>query len=366
MVSASLHGLHLVQDGLGELLRRGLAAHVAGADLAVGDDGVDGFGDAVGVVVEAEVAQQHAARQDQRRGVGLVLALDVQADVSAAGLEYGDVAAHVAAGHNTGATDEGSADVGQDATVQVGHDHDVELLGLGDALHGGVVDNHVVGLDGGVLGGGALEGGSEQAVGELHDVGLVDAGNLLTVVGQRKAEGELGDALRLGARDDLERLDDALDGLVLEARVLTLGVLTDDAHVDALVAGLVAGDVLDQGDGGVDVELLSHGDVEGLVAGALEGCVQDTLEAELVAAQRGDRLLKHVLSRPAAHAVVEAGCVDLLPLDGHVVCLEEGLDALCHLGTDTVTGDQGHRVLAAVLGGLEDIVLDGRVGSRGD
>lgn len=305
-IVASLQGLHLVQDGLGELLCRGLAAHVAGADLAVGDDGVDGLGDAVGVVVEAEVAQQHAAGQDQRRGVGLVLALDVEADVSAAGLEDGDVAAHVAAGHDTRPADEGGADVGQDAAVQVGHDHDVELLGLGHALHGGVVDDHVVGLDGGVLGGGALEGGAEQAVGELHDVGLVDAGDLLTVVGQGEAEGELGDALRLGAGDDLERLDDAADGLVLEARVLTLGVLADDAHVDALVAGLVAGDVLDQGDGGIDVELLSHGDVEGLVAGPLERGVQDALEAELVAAQGGHRLLKHVLGRPAAHAVVKA------------------------------------------------------------
>ena len=62
-----------------------------GGNLPVGNDAVDGLGDAVGVVVETEVAEQHGAGQEQGGGVGLVLALDVKADVPAAGLEDGDV-----------------------------------------------------------------------------------------------------------------------------------------------------------------------------------------------------------------------------------------------------------------------------------
>lgn len=284
--------------------------------------------------------------------------------MTAAGLKNSDVTAHVAAGHNTGATNQRSANVGQDTTVQVGHDHDVELLGLGDALHGGVIDNHIVGLDGRVLLGGLVEGRAEETVGQLHDVGLVDTGDLLAVVGQSEAEGELGNTLRLGAGDDLERFDDTLDTLVLQTRVFTLSVLTDDAHVDTLVAGLVAGDVLDQRDGGVDVELLSHGDVEGLVARSLEGSVQDTLQAQLVAAQRRDGLLEHLLCR--LRAVVQTRDIDLLPLDGHVVGLEDGLDTLRNFGTDAVTGDEGDGVLAAVLGGLEDVALNCGIGSCGE
>lgn len=356
----------MVQDSPGELVRGVVATHVAGADFALGNNSVDSLGDPVGVVVEAKVAQEHASRQNQRARVCLVLALDIETDVTATGLEHGNVAAHVAAWHNTRATNKRGANVGQNATVQVGHDHDVELLRLGDALHGGVVDNHVVGLDGGVLGSSLLEGGAEETVGQLHDVGLVDAGDLLAVVGQGKAKCKLGNALRLGARDDLERLDDALDGLVLQTRVLALGVLTDDAHVDALVAGLVAGHVLDQRDGCVDVELLAHGDVERLVAAALEGRVQDAFEAELVAAQGGDSLAEGLLGGGTAAGGVEARGIDLLPLDGHVVGLEDGLDRVGDLGADTVTGDEGHGVLAAVLGGLEDVALDGRVGSGGD
>lgn len=316
----------MVQDSLGELVRGVVAAHVAGADLALGNHSVDSLGDPVGVIVETEVTQQHASRQDERARVGLVLALDVETDVTATGLENGNITAHVAAWHNTGTTDKGSTNVGQNATVQVGHDHDVELLGLGDALHGGVVDDHVVGLDSGVLGGGLLESGAEKTIGQLHDVGLVDTCDLLAVVGQGKAKGELGDALRLGTGDNLERLHHALDGLVLQARVLALGVLTDDAHVDTLVAGLVAGDVLDQRDGCVDVELLAHGDVEGLVTAALERRVEDTLEAELVAAQGRDSLTESLLGGGAATGGVETRGIDLLPLDGHVVGLEDGLD----------------------------------------
>ena len=309
------------------------------------------------MVIETEVAEEHGTAEEKSGRVGLVLALDIETDVTAAGLEDGDITAHVAAGNDTRATDEGSGDVGENTTVKVGHDHDVELLGLADALHGGVIDDHVVALELGEVLGEAVEGAAEETIGELHDVGLVDAGNLLALVGKGELEGELGDALGLGAGDDLERLDDAIDGLVLEAGVLTLGVLTDDAEIDVLVAGLEAGDVLDEGDGGVDVELLAHGDVEALVAGAADGGVEDTLEAELVPPQRGNSLLESLLG--AAGVVLDTGDLNLLPGNGDIVGLEDGLDGLGNLGTDTVTGDKGDGVLAAVLGGLEDVGLEG-------
>lgn len=34
--------------------------------------------------------------------------------------------------------------VGNNVTVQVGHDHNIELLGTGDKLHGSVINNHVI------------------------------------------------------------------------------------------------------------------------------------------------------------------------------------------------------------------------------
>lgn len=355
-----LNGLELVEDGTGELVGGGLAAHIGSADLALGDNGVGGLGDAVSMLIETKVSQQHATGQKHSSGVGLVLALDVKTDVTATGLENSDLTTHVATGNNTGTTNESGTNVGQDTTVKVRHDHNVELLRTRDSLHGGVVDNHVVGLESGVVLGDLVEGAAEKTIGKLHDVGLVDASNLGSTVGEGEREGELGDTLRLGAGDDLEGLDDTLDALVLETRVLTLGVLSDDAQVDVLVAGLVAGDVLDQADGSIDVKLLSHGDVEALVAGSADGGVKDTLETELVALERSDRLAESILS---AAGTLETGNLDLLPLNGDVVGLEDGLDRLGDLGTDTITGDEGDSVLAAELGRLEDIGLDGGEGS---
>ena len=287
------------------------------------------------MVIETEVSQHHSGGKDQRRRIGLVLALDIETDVTAPRLENSRVAAHVASRDNSRSANETSANVGQNASVQVGHHQDVELLWPGHTLHRRVVDNHVVVLDGRVVLGDLLARVAEQAVGQLHDVGLVDASDLLPVVGQGEGKGELGDALRLCARDDLERLDDAIHRLVLQPRVLALGVLTDDAQVDVLVARVVAGDVLDEADGGVDVELLAEGDVERLVAGACDGRVQDALETELVALERGNGFAEELLGVLVAR--LDTGHVDLLPLNGHIVGLEDLLDRLGHFGTDAVT-----------------------------
>ena len=316
------------------------------------------------MVIQTKVAEQHGAGQQESGGVGLVLALDVETDVTAARLKDGNVPTHVATGDDTRATDKGGANVGQNATVQVGHDHDVELLGFRDTLHAGVVDNHVVVLEGRVLLGDTGAGITEQTVSQLHDVGLVNAGDLLAAVGKGEREGKLGNALRLGAGDDLERLNDTRHTLVLQAAVLSLGVLSDDAEVDVLVAGLVAGNVLDETDGGVDVEFLTHGDVEALVAGSTDGSVENALQAQLVPLERSNGLAKGLLGT-ARGARVHTRDVDLLPVDWDIVGLEDGLDALGDLGTDTVTGDQGDCVLAAELCGLEDVRLDGGVGPGG-
>lgn len=274
--------LHRIQHRPGELVRSRGAAHITCSDLTSSDNVINGLADAVCVVVQAEMPQHHASGEDERSWVGLVLTSDIKTDVTASGLEDSDFAAHVAAGYDTWAADEAGTNVGQDRSVEVWHDHDVELLWSADALHAGVVDDHVIGLEGGVFFADALDGVAEEAIGKLHDVGLVDASHLAAIVRQGEAEGEFGDALRLGARDDLQRLDDAGDGLVLKTGVLALGVLTDNAQIDVLVPCLVAGDVLDQDNGGVDVEFLPQRDVERGVAGALDGRVQNALQAELV------------------------------------------------------------------------------------
>ena len=64
---------------------------------------------------------------------------------------------------------------------------------------------------------------------------------------------------------------------MLEPGVFSFGVLADNAEVNIIVASLVTRDVLNEDNGGVDVEFLSQGDVKRLVTRSLNWCVQDTL-----------------------------------------------------------------------------------------
>lgn len=207
--------------------------------------------------VQAKVTEEHRSGEYQSSGISLVLSFDVKTNVTATRLENSDFAAHVATRDNTGTTDESSANVRQDTTVQIGHDHDIKLLGARDSLHRSIVNNHVVGLQSRVVLGDLLESVAEETISQFHDVSLVNASNLLAVICQSKAKSEFGNALRLGAGDDLEGLDDTLDRLVLETGVFTLGVLADNAEVDILVSGLVSGNVLNKDNRCVDIELLA-------------------------------------------------------------------------------------------------------------
>ena len=159
-------------------------------NLPLSDDVVDGLLNGVGVLVETEVSEHEDTGEKHGSGVGLVHALDVETDVTATGLEEGNVVTHVTAGNDTGTTNEGSTDVGEDGAVEVRSNENVELLGPANALHGSVVDNHVVDLEARVALRDVVESAAEETVGELHDVGLVDASNLLALVGLGKVKGE--------------------------------------------------------------------------------------------------------------------------------------------------------------------------------
>lgn len=255
--------LELVKNRLGKVARRRATTHIRRPDLALLNDLVHRPRDRVGLRVQTQVTQHHRSAEKHCRRVGLVLRRNVLCNVTASRLVEGKVAADVGTGHYTGSTNEGCADVGDNVAVQVGHDHDVELARLAYELHRRVVDDHVARGDAGalVLLGDVTEGVEEETVTELHDVGLVYAHDALAVVLEGKVEGKAGDALGAGASRDLERLDYAGDRGVLETRVLSLGVLTDNDDVDVLVAGGEAGERLAEGQGGVDVEALAEGDV---------------------------------------------------------------------------------------------------------
>ena len=98
-----------------------------------------------------------------------------------------------------------------------------------------------------------MKGISEKTVGELHNVSFVNAGDLLALVGQSKAEGKFGNALRLGPCDNLERFDNASNRLVLKTGVFAFRILTNDAEVYIVMLRLVTWYVLDENNRCVNV-----------------------------------------------------------------------------------------------------------------
>jgi hypothetical protein len=87
------------------------------------------------------------------------------------------------------------------------------------------------------------------------------AGAHLAVVLQGKIKGESNDTFCLGTGRDFQTLDDTGDTLMFKARVLSLGILTDDSEVYVGVTRREAREGLAKNNRRVDVELLAHGDV---------------------------------------------------------------------------------------------------------
>lgn len=219
--------------------------------------------------------QHHDGGEEKGGGVGETHTGNVGGG-TVDGLEDGALVTDVARGGETETTDQTGAHVGENVTVQVGHNQDLVVVGggVGDDLEAGVVEELGVKLDVGELLGQLAGGVEEETVGHLHDGGLVDGAHLVLADLLGVLEGEAEDALRGRAGDELDGLDDAVDDDVLDARVLALGVLTDEDGVDVVVGGLVAGNGLAGTDVGEEVEGAAEGQVEGDVAladGGLRG-----------------------------------------------------------------------------------------------
>jgi hypothetical protein len=187
---------------------------------------------------------------------------------------------NVGTSNDSWSSNKATSDVLKDGAIKVGSDDNVELGGChhhlidmlvplarcgchGTDLHAGVVDDHLLIADGGVFLSHHSAASKELSIRKLpisrwsvwaqirgqreivHDVGLVDGGDLLSPVLDGILEGEAGNTKRSRAGDDFQTLYNTRSYHVLQARVLALGVLANDDKVHVFVACLHAGDVLD-------------------------------------------------------------------------------------------------------------------------
>lgn len=252
----------------------GLAAEIASQGLTLGEGVEDGLLDLVGLGVESHVTQHHDGAEEKGGRVGEGLAGNVGSR-TVDSLEDGAFVTNVTGGGETQTTNQTSAHVGQNITVQVGHDQDFVVVGerVGNHLQAGVVEELSVELNVGEVLGDITGDVEEKTIGKLHDGGLVDDADLLEANSLGVLEGEAENALTGLASDELDALDDTVDDDVLNARVLALGVLTDENSVDTFVLSLEASDGAARSEVGEEVEGTTESQVErnvSLTDGGLE------------------------------------------------------------------------------------------------
>ena len=110
------------------------------AYLALSKDLEDGLLDVAGLLGEAHVSQHHDGAEKKRGGVGELLASNVGRG-TVDSLEDGAVVTDVAGRSKTETTNETGAHVGENVSIQVGHDKNLVVVGdrVGNHLQAGVV-----------------------------------------------------------------------------------------------------------------------------------------------------------------------------------------------------------------------------------
>ncbi len=262
----------------------------------------------------------------------------------------------LAPGSQPETTDEPRAQIGQDVAVQVRQDEDVVVLRALYELHREVVDDPVLERDVRVLRGDPPGGLEEEAVGELHDVGLVPDGERSASACPDVVEGEPDDPV---ARPLADRLDaearvrsdactrrpldepDQLGGLglallELDPRVQALGGLADHHQVDPLVARSRAGVPAAGPNARVEIERDAERDVH-----AAERAADRRRDGALERDARLADRVENALGQRRAFAFGDLG-PDLLdvPLDRDARRLDRPSSGLDQLGAHAVAGDQ--------------------------
>ncbi|KAH3680001.1 hypothetical protein WICPIJ_008477 [Wickerhamomyces pijperi] len=244
-----------------------------------------------------------------------------------------------------------------DVTVQVWHNHDdVVVLGwLGDNLQGGVVDDLEVKGDVWEGLGDFLGGFDEQTVRELHDGGLVDNQDLLSVDGTGVFESVLDHLFGGFSGDKLDGLDDTWDNGVFDTGVFTFGVFSDQDGVDVFVWG------------GVTFNGLGWSDVGEKIKGLSQGQVQRSVTLTDWGGQwafQGNQVLVDGVNGGLWNGSVTVlddwGNVTGFPFNWNLSSSVDLLDGLGDFDTDTVTFDERDNVVTVSV--LDTVVL-GDVGS---
>lgn len=276
------------QDIIDNLLSSSLTTQIGRQVLALNQVTVNSLVDLGGGISLAHELQHQSNTSDGGNRVRNSLAHDIWGRAMAR-LTNSEVVTDVCGWHQSERSNKGSGTVGENVTVKVGRNNNVEVGGLTEELVDHGVDNLLLTADSRVARVRLVDSAdslTEESVGLGEDVGLVgdghegrgSAGAAEGGTLERELESDLSDAAGGAGRDALDCLGDlgavgggesallfdVLGGVSWLARSLTvlriiyqvLGVLTNNDEVDGDRTTLHR---LDRADVGVEVQLLAEG-----------------------------------------------------------------------------------------------------------
>jgi hypothetical protein len=187
------------------------------------------------------MSQHHDRTEEKGSRVGKSLASDIWCG-SVDSLEDGAFVTDVTRWSKTKTSNKTSAHIGENVTVQVGHNQNFVVVWcwVGDDLQAGVIEELGVEFDLGEVLRNSLGGGQEKTITHLHDGSLVNRANLKLSDVLCVLECESKNTLTGLSGNELDALHNTIHHNVLNAGVLSLGVFSDKDSVNSVVWGLVA------------------------------------------------------------------------------------------------------------------------------
>ena len=137
---------------------------------------------------------------------------------------------------------------------------------------------------------------------------------------------------------------------MFQTRVFTFSVFTNDSNINIVQTRFNTRHILTERKRGIHIKILTHADVEGLVAQTRGGGEEGTLETDLVTTERGKGFLEERIIFGC-----QTGHIVLFEFDRHIGSLEDILDRRSEFLTDTITRNESDSVLSSILLG-EDLV----------
>lgn len=224
------------------------------------------------------MAQHHHTAEQESSWVSQSLAGNVGGG-TVNGLEDRALVPNVSRWGQSEATDQAGAHIGQNVSVQVGHDEDLVVVwsGISDDSQTGVVEKLSVEVNAREVLSNILGGVEEETIGHLHNSGLVDDTDLLppNLLGMLESKSE--DTLRRLAGDELDALHNSVNDNMLNSRVFSLSVLSDQDNVNIVVWSLVAGNRSARAEVSKKVESSSEGQVKRDMSLANGGLVEPSV-----------------------------------------------------------------------------------------